>query len=387
MKKKHSKFLCGKIINPLKLNKNYSVANFIDEVYGNSGFNARRLSEACQTFKRMIESDATIALTLAGAMTPIGMSGPIIQLIEKGFIDFIVSTGGNLYHDLHRACDFPMHQGSPNIDDNVLYKEGIARIYDIFIQDDETMIPTDKYIVKSIIDKVFNEPVSTADIHYYIGKYVLETASHPERSILAQAAKHRVPVYTSAPGDSSIGMNLIIPHFFQREVPLDPLLDIIETTAIVRDGKKNGVVEIGGGHPKNFYLQTQPTLWQILMKNIGGHDFFIQLTTDSPHWGGLSGATPSEAKSWGKVQDAYKNNAVVYSCASLTFPLIAQYVFTTCKKRPLKHLLEKKNGLIIRLLKECETNSEFIKSYKGILGKQPRARQTFLTKKEPLIKK
>jgi len=149
-----------------------------------------------------------------------------------------------------------------------------------------------------------------------------------------------VPIYTSSPGDSSIGMNLIIPHMFDKPVALNPVLDVIETAAIVRDADLNGVVEIGGGSPKNFYLQTQPTLHQILMDpSKGGHDFFLQLTTDAPHWGGLSGATPGEARSWGKVKDAYVNNVVVYSCASITFPLIAQYALTRCKARTPRRLM------------------------------------------------
>jgi len=160
--------------------------------------------------------------------------------------------------------------------------------------------------------------------------------------MVAAAAKFDVPVYTSSPGDSSIGMNLIVPHLFDKPVMLNPVLDVIETAAIVRDADLNGVVEIGGGSPKNFYLQTQPTLHQILMDaSKGGHDFFLQLTTDAPHWGGLSGATPGEARSWGKLKDAVKNNVVVYSCASITFPLIAQYALVRAKPRPHRRLYDR----------------------------------------------
>jgi deoxyhypusine synthase len=145
-------------------------------------------------------------------------------------------------------------------------------------------------------------------------------------------------------------MNLVIPHMYDKPVHLNPLLDVIETAAIVRDAELNGVVEVGGGSPKNFYMQTQPFLSHFLKDKAGvGHDYMLQLTGDSAHWGGLSGATPSEARSWGKVKDARRNNVVVYSCASLTFPLIAQYVLTRCEARPLRRLFSRLEELVADL--------------------------------------
>jgi deoxyhypusine synthase len=344
--------LSGRTIEPLALAGNENVADLIDNVYAASGFNARRLAEGADLYRRMIRDGATVALTLAGAMTPIGMSGVIIPLMERGFIDFVIATGANLYHDLHRPYDMPMSQGHFAADDNALADDGVARIYDVFIDDDRTLASTDRIILDAVRGFDMSKPFSTARLHQVLGDHVLRTAPAPEKSFVAQAARLDVPVYTSSPGDSSIGMNLILPHLYDRPVQLNPLLDVIETTAIVRDGRLNGVVEIGGGSPKNFYLQTQPTLHQILGDpSKGGHDYFLQLTTDSPHWGGLSGATPSEAKSWGKVKDAHRNNVVVYSCASLTFPLIAQYVLTRCEARPLRRLLPRIDGLVAELRK------------------------------------
>ena len=319
-------WLTGAMIEPLSLEGRGDVAAMLDNVFAKSGFNARRLGEAGQIFSRMLNDNATVTLTLAGAMTPIGMSGVIISLIEHGFIDMIISTGANLYHDLHRPYGMPMVQGSPHVDDNELADVGVARIYDAFISDEDTLTATDRVILRAMREFDTTEPFSSAKLHYALGQSVARTAEHPEKSLLVAAAKHEVPVYTSSPGDSSIGMNLIVPQLFGKPVNLNPILDVIETAAIVRSADRNGVIEIGGGSPKNFYLQTQPTLHQILMDpSRGGHDYFIQLTTDSPHWGGLSGATPSEARSWGKLKDAHRNNVVVYSCASITFPLLAQY--------------------------------------------------------------
>ncbi|UCE59323.1 MAG: deoxyhypusine synthase family protein, partial [Phycisphaerales bacterium] len=187
-------------------------------------------------------------------------------------------------------------------------------------------------------------------------------APHPQKSMLAVAAEHAVPIYTSSPGDSSIGMNLIMPHMFDKPVNINPMLDVIETAAIVRDADSNGVVEVGGGSPKNFYMQTQPTLHQILLdKSKGGHDYFLQLTTDSPHWGGLSGATPSEARSWGKVKDAHRNNVVVYSCASITFPLIAQYVLTRAKPRQHRRLYPR-IAEMVEVMRDVAANNPELRS-------------------------
>ena len=351
-------YMGGKIIEPLKLEGNESVKDFINNVYGNSGYNARKVAEACDILSRMIEDDATICLTLAGAMTPIGMSGPIIKLMELGFIDFIISTGANLYHDLHRAFDFPVVQGEEKADDNELNKKGIARIYDTYIKDEETLMATDKIIVEAIESMADHGSISSSELHFRLGEKVLKEAPHPEKSLVAMASKYNVPIYTSSPGDSSIGMNMCLPYIFGHKISIDPILDIIETTSIVRAAKTNGIFAIGGGSPKNFYLQTQPTLWQIFQDNSkGGHDYFIQLTTDSPQWGGLSGATPQEAKSWGKIKDAKKNNAVVYSCASITLPLIAQYIRMSNKPRKLKKLYAKRKELMESLLKDSVLNN------------------------------
>lgn len=364
-------WLDGKSIEPLQLKGNENVADMMDQVFAGSGFNARRLAEGAQLYHRMIEDDATIAITLAGAMTPIGMSGVLISLIEHGFVDFIISTGANIYHDLHRPYAFPMVQGSPDVDDNQLAEDGVARIYDIFIDDQKTLMATDKIILNAVSRLNNDVPFSSGTLHKKIGEVVSETAPHPEKSFVATAAKYDVPIYTSSPGDSSIGMNLIIPYLLKNPVQLNPILDVIETAAIVRDAKKNGVVEVGGGSPKNFYLQTQPTLHQILQESTDvGHDYFLQLTTDSPHWGGLSGATPGEARSWGKIKDATKNNVVVYSCASITLPLIAQYVLNRAKPRKHRRLYPRIGELTDTLRAAAQDNKEVVSDFQKLFNPQ-----------------
>ena len=140
--------------------------------------------------------------------------------------------------------------------------------------------------------------------------------------MLAMAARWNVPIYTSSPGDSSIGMNLARHQLDGNALTIDPLFDVHETTAIVHAATRNGVIILGGGSPKNFYLQTQPQLWEVLGINKGGHDYFIQITQDAPHWGGLSGATPSEAVSWGKIKpEQLDDTVVVYADTTIAFPL------------------------------------------------------------------
>ena len=355
------------MIEPLPIEKHDDVVGFIENIFGKSGFNARRLAEACAIYKRMMEDDVAICITLAGAMTPIGMSGPLIQLMENGCVDFIISTGANLYHDLHRAFDMPMVQGDPHADDEELRRKGLARILDVFISDDETMMPTDRVIIESVIDEEFDGPISSADLHELIGRHVMKKAPCPEKSFVAAAVANGVPIYTPSPADSSIGMNLIVPHMFGKRIPLDPLLDIVETTAIVRESKKNGVVIVGGGAPKNFYMQTQPVLWQILLDDFGGHDFFVQLTIDPPEYGGLSGATPEEAVSWGKIKDPHENCTVVNSCCSITFPLIAKYALEVNPGRKRRNFLARKDEFVARLIARAKENPDFRRDYSGLL--------------------
>ena len=369
------------MIDPLQLDGAEAVADMIDKVYARSGFNARRLAEAAHLYKRMLDSNTTVCLTLAGAMTPIGMSGVLNTLIRAGFIDCIISTGANLYHDLHRPFSQPMMQGHFAVDDNELADTGIARIYDVFIEDEDTLMATDRIILDAMERVDHSRPLSTATLHAALGKEIQETADRSDWSLLATAAEMEVPIYTSSPGDSSIAMNLTVPHLFGERIPLDPLKDVIETAAIVRAAETNGVIICGGGSPKNFYLQTQPTLHQIFMDETPvGHDYVIQLSTDAPHWGGLSGATPQEARSWGKVRDAFVDNVVVYSCASITLPLLAQYVLVRNQPRPLKRLYGRLEELSDALKESARGNKRFHKSlddlvdrYKGLAPEPSRS--------------
>ncbi|MBD3287200.1 deoxyhypusine synthase [candidate division KSB1 bacterium] len=336
-----NKYLVKPRIQPAQIKKDASVSDLVKLYNASGSFQGGRLGEAALLYKKMIEENTSICVTLSGAMTPAGMGGIIITLLEHGFVDMIISTGANLYHDMHFALDLPVHQGDFHVDDIKLFESGIERIYDIFITEN-LLLKTDDYIQQSLMDFPDEQPVSTARVHHHLGRKLLENSHTPQKSILAIAAKHNVPVYTSSPGDSSIGMNIAYLRYKKKNIVVDPNLDVLETSAIVFNSEKNGVIIIGGGSPKNFYLQTQPFISQIAGLPHIGHDFDIQISTDAPHWGGLSGATPSEAVSWGKINpNELKNSVVVYSDATISLPILAGYVLSESEARESKELYTK----------------------------------------------
>ena len=350
-------FLSGKPIRYYRPQGSPGVRTLVDD--GFQAFNAGRLSEACQIFtQKMLDpaNDTTIGLTVAGAMTPAGLGGCVIELMERGLVDFLISTGANLYHDLHYALNFTLHRGSPFVDDRDLYEEGVIRIYDVLFPA-TVLLETDAYIRDFIVRSGLNEPIATSEFHYRLGRDLLNR--HPgceEHSVVAQAAKAGVPIYTSSPGDSSIGMNIAYHELMNgSRFMIDPNKDVNEVCAIVLAGKQNGCVILGGGSPKNFYLQAQPTLWEVYGIPKGGNDYFIQITTDSVVWGGLSGATPSEAVSWGKVNPGVLPGTVVAYCDStIAFPIFCEYaVGSVHGRRARKDLVYKRDELVTALTREA----------------------------------
>jgi deoxyhypusine synthase len=344
-----SDYLSGAQILPRRIRPDMTVVELIDEQY--QAYNAARLNEAARLYvEKMLapEQDVTIGLTMAGALTPAGLGGCLISLMENGFIDFIVSTGANLYHDMHHALAMSLHRGDFRLDDTKLQQEGVIRIYDILFED-KVLLDTDAFVRESLTS-LPNRPISTAELHHHLGTQLLKAGVKPEYSVLAQAAAWNVPIYTSSPGDSSIGMNVARNALDGSKLTLDPLADVNETTAIVLSATRNGVIILGGGSPKNFYLQTQPQLWEVLGINKGGHDYFIQITADAPHWGGLSGATPSEAVSWGKIKPDQLNDAVViYGDSTIALPLLSAYAISKARPRPRKELFARREELLAAL--------------------------------------
>jgi deoxyhypusine synthase len=356
-----SRFLRGGRIEPQKISGAESAADLIDNAF--LAYNAARLREGCQLFtKRMLEQDVTVGMTLTGALTPAGLGmAALIPLIESGFVDWIISTGANLYHDTHFGLGLSMHRGNPQESDVVLREEGIVRIYDVFF-DYDVLLSTDAFFRKIITAPEFQRPMSSAEFHNLCGKYVREREKAlgiGNKSLLGVAYECGVPIYTSSPGDSSIGMNIAALALEGNKCLIDPNQDVNETASIVlaakRGGGKSGVLICGGGSPKNFMLQTEPQIQEVLGIDERGHDYFLQITDARPDTGGLSGATPAEAVSWGKIDpDRLPDAVVCYLDNTVALPLLTAYAHARHKKRPLKRLYDKRQKMMDVLRREFE---------------------------------
>ncbi|MBI3005481.1 MAG: deoxyhypusine synthase [Ignavibacteriales bacterium] len=357
----NKKFLSGKKINPFPIPKNIDVVDLVDNHF--QAYNAARLREACQLFaEKMLNQNVTVGMSITGALTPAGLGGScIVPLMEAGFVDWIVSTGANLYHDTHFAIGHSLHQGSPFIDDRILRKEAVIRIYDILF-DYKVLLDTDDYYRKVIDIPEFQKEMSTAEFHHRMGRYISErerVLKVKSKSILGTAYKLSIPIYTSSPGDSSIGMNVAERALFGNQLRFDVCADVNETAGIVLDAKHrgglSGVLVFGGGSPKNFLLQTEPQIQEVLKIDEKGHDFFIQITDARPDTGGLSGATPSEAVSWGKIDpDKLPDTVVAYLDSTLALPIMTSYALAKRKPRKPKRLYDRRHEMVERLKHAAE---------------------------------
>jgi deoxyhypusine synthase len=357
------KILGGKVINPLPVKGAISLVELIDQVF--VSYNSGRIREASQIFAgKMLKEDVTIGLSLAGALTPAGLGKScVIPLMEHGFVDWIVTTGANLYHDIHFALGLELRQGTPFCDDALLKKEGVVRIYDI-VFDYQVLLKTDNYLKDVFQKEQFQKKMGSAEMHYQLG----ECLDREERkrgltgsSILASAYRSGIPVYSPSPGDSSIGMNCAARALTGSTMSIDINLDVNESAAIVysakKSGGKSGALILGGGAPKNFILQTEPHIQEVLGLHENGHDYFIQITDARPDTGGLSGATPNEAISWGKVNpQGLPDTVVAYVDTTIALPVITAYALNKSAARPHKRLYDKRTAMLDDLQKEYLEN-------------------------------
>ncbi len=352
-------FLSGQRIYPDPIRSGVTVDRLIDDTF--LAYNGGRLQKACRLFcEKMLREDVTVGLSLSGALTPAGLGRScIIPLIKAGFVDWIVSTGANLYHDTHYGLGMSLHRGSHEVDDTLLRREGVIRIYDILF-DYSVLLDTDDYLRAIMVEKPFDREMGTAELHYLLGKYLAAREKElgaEDTCVLTVAYRAGVPCYVSSPGDSSIGMN--VAELAMRGVGprIDVSRDVNETAGIVYAAKqgdgKSGVLMLGGGSPKNFVLQTEPQIQEILGLADRGHDYFIQVTDARPDTGGLSGATPAEAVSWGKVDpDRLADSVVVYADSTIAAPLLVAYAVSRVKTRRPKRLYDQRADLVERLKKD-----------------------------------
>jgi deoxyhypusine synthase len=351
-------------INPPALTGQASLNQVIDQAF--LSYNVGRLREACQVYvEKMLAEDTVVGLSLSGALTPAGLGmSCLVPLVEAGFIDWIISTGANLYHDTHFALGLDLHQTRPGLDDLQLRQHQVIRIYDV-VFDYDTLLQTDRFYRTLCASEPFQKTMGTAEFHHLVGKYLAareDETGQRGRSLLAAAYRTGVPIFTSSPGDSSIGMNLAALQLDGSALRIDPLRDVNQSAAIVYQAKKggrSGVFMLGGGSPKNFILQTEPQIQEVLGLPESGHDYFLQVTDARPDTGGLSGATPSEAMTWGKVApDQLPDSVTCYLDSTVALPLITVYLLAARLPRPLRRLMDRLEDLTRQLETEYHARKQ-----------------------------
>ncbi|MDP2951951.1 MAG: deoxyhypusine synthase family protein [Chloroflexota bacterium] len=311
-------------VAPFPVSAPVSSAELVQRMAGTS-FQARNLAQGVQIWERMLRGEVTIFFGLAGAMVPAGMRRVMVYLIENRLIDCLVSTGANLYHDLHESLGYHHWQGASDADDRKLEKHNNNRIYDLLAPQAD-FIASDEYITRFSRTLEDGYAYTTREYFYLLGLRLRED-SHQE-GILTAAAKARIPIYCPALGDSVFGFAIAAGRVKgENHLTFDIVRDVIEMTRIVAESKATGVVYVGGGTPKNFIQQTEVAGY-ILGRELGGHRYAVQITTDTPQWGGLSGCTFDEARSWGKLTS--QAPAVTVHCdATIALPLMVSALAET----------------------------------------------------------
>jgi deoxyhypusine synthase len=378
-------YLSGKRILPEPICKTTDIAKLIDNM---DAYNGGRLRAACHLLKnRYSGKDVTVGLSLAGALTPAGL-GPsaIIPLMNHGFVDWLSATGANMYHDLHYAFNLPMHRGSHNVDDADLRDKGVTRIYDILFDYEDVLMETDRRLRRILVRPEFQKEMGTREFYHHLGKILSDLEEKNKLgqvSILAAAYRNGIPVFTSSPGDSTIGMNIAGLELLaeasglqnQFKLKINPSIDVNDSTAIILNAKryekgKTAVVLIGGGSPKNFMLQTEPQIQEVLMIPEMGQDYDINITDARPDTGGLSGAPPSEAASWGKIDPTKLQETVTaYLDVTVALPMIVAYVIQNTKPKKQKRLYDRGEELHKKLIKSYLENNKEVEKLKGLIKK------------------
>jgi len=380
-----AKYLAGQRILPKPASKDSTIVDIIDNM---DAYNGGRLRAACHLLRdKYSQDDVTVGLSLAGALTPAGL-GPstIIPLMNHGFVDWITATGANMYHDIHYAFNLPMFRGSHNVDDADLKAKGVTRIYDILFDYEDVLMETDRRLREILIRPEFQKEMGTRECYHHLGKILSELEQKNnlgQVSILAAAYRNGIPVFTSSPGDSTIGMNVAGIELLAEasglldkfKLKINPSIDVNDSTAIILNAKryekgKTAVILIGGGSPKNFMLQTEPQIQEVLMIPEVGQDYDINITDARPDTGGLSGAPPSEAASWGKIDPTKLDETVTaYLDVTVAFPIMTAYAIQSAKPKKLKRLYDRADELHKKLIKSYLENNKEVEKLKNLIKK------------------
>jgi deoxyhypusine synthase len=332
MGRRKSRFL-RKPVEPFVVEAGLSADTVLDRMERVS-FQGRNLGTARRIWEKMLGSDATIFMGLAGALSAGGMRLIIAHLIERRYIDCLVSTGANLYHDLHETRGRRHFIGSPVIDDAALAAERIDRVYDTYASEDE-FCKNDEWIAAFVL-KLERRPYTTREFLYKLGEHLWNETGN--RGILTAAYKANVPIFCPAIADSSIGMGLSqARHRDPTAGYVDVIGDIVESANIVIRKPATATIVLGGGTPKNFINQASVQA-EFYDDRVGGHKYAIQIVTDVPHFGGASGSSLEEAQSWGKLS-IESEKVTVQADVTLALPLLVSGLETVAhdaarRKRP-----------------------------------------------------
>jgi deoxyhypusine synthase len=307
--------------------------------FNKTSFQSRNLAKCADIFVEMLEDPGrpTVFLGIAGAMVPAGMKGIVATMIKRNMVDVIVSTGANMYHDLVEALGERHYLGSPEVDDRDLYRQQIDRIYDTYA--DESKFRMFDNMVMSLANEMAKnnvERLSSRQFLNLLGEFLESRGQDDDKrdSIIWNCWRHGVPIFVPALNDSSLGLALTQHYIASIDGDITPLVidqiqDNYEIFKIKKNSEKSGVIYVGGGVPKN-YIQQTAYLQDLFGVPDSGHDYGFQLTTDSPQWGGLSGATFREGLSWGKQ----KSEGLYVTChcdATIALPLIVKAALERCE--------------------------------------------------------
>jgi deoxyhypusine synthase len=316
---KDRKALLKDPVEQVDLEKTTTITDLV-ESWKNGGIQSRSLAECAMVYENMLKDKdrPTILLGLSGALIAGGLRKVISDMIAKGIVDTVVSTGAILYQDYYAAQGFRHYKGTPKADDEILHDLYIDRIYDTYV-DEIGFVECDNRI-SEFSSNLKARNYSTREFLYQLGSTIGDSDS-----ILFNAFKTGIPVFCPAIADSSIGIGLAGYFRWAKEnrkptFTIDVMRDNYEIAQIVLKSKKTGSIYIGGGVPKNYINDAA-----VMLDYTKGHSYVFQVTTDAPHWGGLTGSTLDEAKSWGKVAKK-ATRATVYAEATLALPLIVGYV-------------------------------------------------------------
>ena len=345
--KSQKRKLFSKPVKAIDMAKTSSIVGLLDS-YKQMSIQARLVGECAEVYQNMLKDSSrpTIFLGLAGPLIAGGLRKVIRDMVAYGVVDVIVSTGAIIYQDIYQAFGHKHYIGSPEADDRILRDLLINRIYDTYV-DDEKFVKTDSWIGR-FADGLEPRAYSSREFLELLSREIED-----EESILKTASKYGVPVFSPALNDSSIGIGLTDHYHIKRKldqpkVSIDSIRDNYELTQIMVKSKKTAAVYIAGGVPKNF-INDSVVMGYVFGKNTGGHIYAFQLTTDVPHWGGLSGSTFDEAKSWGKVSKR-ATKAMAFVEPTVSLPLVAGYVLQKGLWKGRKRLSLKWDGDILEKL-------------------------------------